>query len=192
MPATTDSHMSPAEQNYSTNAGKSMMIHRPVTPCTKAPILLMYPVCFPVNVETVVSVRVAQSHAGEAQVLGVRARGACLSMGVRALAFLFIWLPIHHHHRLSGFEDPTITKLLYVQVIVHSAYINGVTGYFNPYTFHFVFRPGSENHVADWPSRSFDDTETPSSAANTIAVTDMFTSENNIPDTNSDDRLIAV
>jgi hypothetical protein len=43
--------------------------------------------------------------AGGAQVFGRRARGACLLMGMRALAFLFIWPSLHSHHRSSGFKD---------------------------------------------------------------------------------------
>ena len=54
-----------------------------------------------------------------------------------------------------------------------------------------MFRPGRENCVADWLSRSFDETETALSAADTIAVADENMSDNCIPDVDSDDRLIA-
>lgn len=59
------------------------------------------------------------------------------------------------------------------------------------YTFDVVFRPGRENRVADWLSRSFDEIETAMPATDAITVIDESLSDNGIPDADLDDHLIA-
>lgn len=60
------------------------------------------------------------------------------------------------------------------------------------YTFDVLYRPGRENHVADWLSRSFDDTEpTLPTPTTTVAPTAEALSDDDVSDIDSDDRIIA-